>query len=565
MFCVLIFTLGCVGLSKASEKLLFRKDEVLSPEGIILKKFVFTNATKHWNNYIIKLIQYSTEKIFSTNILRKESSIHYLPHGKSVKNSIQFLFEHVNEFLFKSKQVNNCSVNPYKFSPFYMETFHEIHEITLFKPLMTYRPSNLQMNRFLSDLIDDIQVKQHFVLNPNLHLNISFHYIYFSSNSFLKCLFGSLTIDLHSVGLTYGNIPYYIKSKYCGIVPSFTHYLTPNRITIAIIIESYQVTFDTTISYSVIDAYKITSYHVDRTNSEVPIRMIKPLNTKSYLLKYQFKVQRYEIMNILCNISQYNFIKVYDGPGILYNILNYLVTKSELVLYTTTTFQCVLYLFTKWFNIKQLNFIAYDGTKSTKTQWKIYLPTNNSKCLTPEMYLSLTDVSLIKIETEGKQFLKIAIHQMKYTGIKYSSCLYAGITSYDKKGNGTFQKISTICYSDEQEYRYRNIYTENSVMLLVLYSYKKYSNISFNLSVSATECKATTINICELEHDPLSLESNSLFSAKEHQCIILQLDYKQGNTSLLEMDKGTAFIVGASLFHGTNFRRKYKEQNLQSN
>ena len=69
MFCVLIFTLGCIGLSKASEELLFSKDEVLSPEGIILKKFIFTNATKHSNNYIIKLIQYSTEKIFSANII----------------------------------------------------------------------------------------------------------------------------------------------------------------------------------------------------------------------------------------------------------------------------------------------------------------------------------------------------------------------------------------------------------------------------------------------------------------------------------------------------------------
>ena len=187
MFCVPIFTLGCVGLSKTSEKLLFSKDEVLSPERIILKKFVFTNATKHWNIYIIKLIRYATENIFSTNILRKESSIHYLPHGKSVKSSIQFLFEHVNEFLFKSKQVNNCSVDPYKFASIYIETSNEIHEITLFKPLMTYRPSNLQMNRFLSHHIDDIQVKQHFVLNPNLHLNISVHYINFSSNSFLKC------------------------------------------------------------------------------------------------------------------------------------------------------------------------------------------------------------------------------------------------------------------------------------------------------------------------------------------------------------------------------------------
>ena len=83
-----------------------------------------------------------------------------------------------------------------------------------------------------------------------------------------------------------------------------------------------------------------------------------------------------------------------------------------------------------------------------------------------------------------------------------------------------------------RKYKYRNIYTQNSEMLLVLYSYKQYSKFSLTLSVSTSQCKATTIHICELEHDSFYLESNFFFLFKNQDCVVLQLSYGQGNMSL---------------------------------
>ena len=123
---------------------------------------------------------------------------------------------------------------------------------------------------------------------------------------------------------------------------------------------------------------------------------------------------------------------------------------------------------------------------------------------------------------------------MNYIGKNHSSCGFAGLTSYDIYTNGTFEKISTICHNNNyQEYKCRNIYTQNSEMLLVLYSYQQYSKFNLALSVSTSQCKTTTIDICEFEHDPFHLESNIFFLVNNQKCVVLQLNYGQGNMSLL--------------------------------
>ena len=548
MLCVCIATMYCIGLSVASERVMLKKYVNPLAEGTMLKKFAFTNASKHWNKYVKKLIQYSTEKIFSQKVLREEPITIYLQY------SVQLL----KQFIIKLNHVRVLHIDPY----FDKYSEDEVHETTLLDPLKTYRPSDLVIiskDRYIHGM--DIQVKQHFVLNPNLQLNISVHYMYFSSNSFLKCYFGSLIIE--SIAHNSGKYAYNTKYKYCCIIPSFTLYPASNKVTIAINVEPYRVTFDTIISYSVIDSKRIISYQVKKANSVPPITVLKLLSIDSYLLRYQLEVERYERLNILCNISQYYFIQVYDGPGTLYDILKPSEGKGKMIYYTTSTFQSVIFLLTRELKVSYSIFIAYNTTISTKSQKEIYLQKNDSILVTSEIELSDSEIRMIKMETEAELFYKITINELKYTGIKYSSCSYAGITLYDINRNESFQKISTVCYSNEQEYKYRNIYSQNSLMLLVLYSYKSYSNISLNLSVSTSECKAKTINICELKHDALSLESTSFFTVRKQTCIILQLDYRQGNISLLKMILDTSIwkelIAASSIFKGTNLRRKYKK------
>ena len=372
--------------------------------------------------------------------------------------------------------------------------------------------------------------QQHFILYSNLHLNMTFNYIYFSANTFLKCYFARLRV-LSFVHNTNKN-PY--SFTYCGIVPFFTLYPSSNKVTISVEVELYLVSFESIISYSVIGSHQIRSYQVKSKNMVLPIEVLRFFIPELYFLRYELQVERYEILHISCNKSEYSFIKVHDGPGMLDNILEPIVSEGDILLYTTTTFQSVITLITKKIGLLDTTFLMYNTTMSRNKHKTIYPQKNHSILVMSENKLIDTEVHMIKIETLTKLYLNVTIHQMNYIGKNHSSCGFAGLTSYDIYTNGTFEKISTVCHSNNyQEYTYRSIYTQNSEMLLVLYSYKQYSKFNLTLSVSTSQCKATTINICEFEHDPFHLESNIFFLVNNQKCVVLQLNYGQGNMSLL--------------------------------
>ena len=491
--CAFIFTMGCLCLSIASE--VTTPKQHTSLEGRMLKKYVFNNASKHWNHYVRKLLH---------------SSLFPLLKNKFLTIYLQGLVKLVEHFFIKSKQVNHWH---YKISSF---STGINDEGTSYDPLMTYRFLETTIG-----VVHYVQIKQHFILHPYLHLNMTVHYIYFSSNSFHQCYFGSLTIWNHTSGYN----PYYPEYQYCGIVPSFILYLSFSRIILEISIKSYLVTLDSIITYSVIDSYQIISCKLNNIHSAAPKSVLNFLIPNAFVLRYELVVERYEQLHILSNASQYYFIDVYDGPGTLYNIINPFTFKEEMVQYTTTTFQCVILLFTKNNTFSKM-LITYDATVSTNLYKEIYMEKNHSILVTSKE-LNDTEMKIIKFETQGDLFLKVTILQLNYTGNNHSSCGYAGITSYDIFSNGTFQKISTICHSNnKQEYKYRNMYTGNSKMLLVLYSYKKYSNFSLELLVSISHCKISRINICELKHHVFSKESKIFFPVLKQGCMVLQLDYR---------------------------------------
>ena len=244
---------------------------------------------------------------------------------------------------------------------------------------------------------------------------------------------------------------------------------------------------------------------------------------------------------------QTDIIEVYDGPGTLYNMLKPFLSENAKLLYATTTFQSVILLFTN--NNTHSALVTYKTAMLINMNKWVYVERNQSTLITSQRELTNAEIKIMKIETEMELFLNITIHQMKYTGSNHSSCGFAGITSYDIIKNGTFNKISNVCHSNNnQEYKYRNIYTQNSVVLLVLYSYKKYSNFSLVFLVSTSSCRAATIDICELEHDPLSLESNRMFSIRKNKCVVLQHDYQQANISLFELRGKAQYGVGIDYY-----------------
>ena len=522
-------------MSLTSEELSSKKNIYQSLEVTLFRKYVFNNASKHWNHYVRKLLHNSLEIC-----LPESSQCH--PWIEVPLNSLNYLVQYLNQTILKLKKVKNLQFNAMSTTASYVP---DVGNIVLIKPLQTSHFKGGKESQYYN---------LYFNLHPKLHLNITFHYIFFSSNSFLKCSFGSLSIKPFA---NINNRPISYGFKYCGVIPSFTIYPPSNRIIVDIVIGSYDVTFDFIMSHSVIDFEKLISYPRKNNYSEIPITVIKFSTSGSYLLRYELQGEMYEIIHILCNVSQHSFMEVYDGPGTLYNLLEPFILSFEMVLYKTTTFQSIILLQTKNSISYYAVTIMYIKSFSINQHKEIYVQ-NNSVQLTSE---ELTDntIQILKIEVKVGLFVNITILQINYTGNNHSSCGLAGVTSYDIIKNGTFKKISTVCHSSNSlEYKYRNIYSQNSVMLLVLYSFKRYSNFTFKLLVSTSKCKATTINICDLKHDPLNLESKKLFFIKRQSCIVLQLDYGQGNISSFNLNKNhlLALILQSHLMYdGGHFLR----------
>ena len=480
LFCA-IFALSCIDLLMSSGAV---SKKILSPEGNILKEYVYNNASKHWNHYVRKLLH---------NSLEKHLSKYNKPCNKTpLTRCLISLVQSVRKLVFMSENIKYLS-------------FYWVNSRTVLEPLRTHGFS--------------------WISHSYLYLNVTFYYIYFSSNTFSKCSFGKITVssgDFIKKPKNFNNF------QYCGIIPSFNLYLSSNKV--KIFMESlYYVAFSSRISHSVIDSYTIESLPVKSKDPVAPTSVMRFFISESILLKYQLHVEHFERLNIFCNISKYDMIEVYDGPGTLYNMLVPSVFEGDLAIFTTTTFQNVIFLSTRNNTLSSTISMTYNTTMSMKIQKEIYVDMNEHILMTSKRELNNTEIQIIIFKTQVNSFLNITTHQIKYKGENNYSYGFAGITSYDITGNETFKIISAICHSNDKN---RNVYTQNSMMLLVMYSYKKYSNFGLTLSVTTSQCKATAIDICELPHDPLRLEATSYFSIRKYNCIVLQLDHGQANMSI---------------------------------
>ena len=198
-----IFSLSCIGVLMCSEAI---SQKMFSPEGNMLKKYVYHNASKHWNHYVTKLLHNSLE-------------IHLSKYNKpcnktALTRCLISLVQSVKKLVFRSRNI--------KYLSFYWKTSR-----TILEPVKTHRFS------WISDpatgLLGKGIASVYFNLHSYLHLNLTFHYIYFSSNTFSKCSFGKITVSSNDFTMTPKNIN---RFQYCGIVPSFILYLSSNKVRI---------------------------------------------------------------------------------------------------------------------------------------------------------------------------------------------------------------------------------------------------------------------------------------------------------------------------------------------
>ena len=68
---------------------------------------------------------------------------------------------------------------------------------------------------------------------------------------------------------------------------------------------------------------------------------------------------------------------------------------------------------------------------------------------------------------------------------------YGGLVVYDNH-NKSNTKTSSVCESHHGFYKHRNIYSNSSLIYIVMYSFDVYGSLQFSLQISTTQCKLTT-------------------------------------------------------------------------
>ena len=211
--------------------------------------------------------------------------------------------------------------------------------------------------------------------------------------------------------------------------------------------------------------------------------------------------------------------------------------------YKSSTFQCIIHL---WI-LSNKNFNLECGIRFITISNALVKSINMNDISKHRISHIVTRPEIWKIVSSSNVNLKIV--NLTYTYYNDPQCSFAGIAVY-VLNNYTFTEIGTECFSPGNLTKYkhylskskeislpldhllthRDFYSSSNETLLVLYSYKKYGNLSITIQVSTTKCKSVTINTCALTNLCNSL-NNTMCKNHVHQIRSLNLKYKQLSTN----------------------------------
>ena len=307
-----------------------------------------------------------------------------------------------------------------------------------------------------------------FRLHKLYRLNITFDHLSFSMSYHHSCDFGYMVINSAAT----------FKIKYCGIHSEIRIFPTNTNVTIDFIVG--RVTkFSTIFFHSIIDSNNvITIPCLTHDHSNINRWTLYFLKTHIYLQKFMLRVHSYQYLVINVTGCRNCSVKILDGPDFMSPSLKPFSFQgnetthhhSNYQLYLTSSFQCVIYLY--HFNASFSNEIFKHSSNKIKSENNVLIsPFKNASHfkLPNNQYCSHKNVCIIPFQTNAGYRLNVSIRSIYNSDQGDILCSYAGLSMYDII-NQSYIDIYTICKPSE-----RNIYSNSSRMLLVYYSFKKYS------------------------------------------------------------------------------------------
>ena len=383
-----------------------------------------------------------------------------------------------------------------------------------------------------------------------------------------KCFIGNVSVESFALG----NIS---TNTYCGIMSTMINY-PPHRSGRIVISSEYKVKYQVAFFYSVIDTNRMYS---------CPTNEVQYMKQWWFVPKFKTEVQMFHLLT-----EKYQIIKVaapktfnveiFNGPGMLSEVLLPLNQTDKTNMYLTSAFQCVIYLWIKSSSYRLLNYDFFSKYTNFETGIdKMTTPLKQIK-FPNARYSTHPIVSILKLTTHQNYFLNISNLKFLYSDVHHPKqydplkinyvmsqstkyfqaifCDFAGFVAYNVVNN-SHEKISSVCSFSP---KHQNIYSSTSKVLLAMYMYPEYEKVTIKMTVSITHCSLIRINTCTFEL-PCKFTDGSQCSYLqqltnfESNCIegSFQCNYGRNPYSKITMNLSQCIVF--QLNHNTNHYIKY--------
>ncbi len=328
----------------------------------------------------------------------------------------------------------------------------------------------------------------YFILEKRLRLNISFEHVSFLLGSDLrKCFIGNVSVI--SSSQTAGSE----ADLYCGINSGFPSFPTFPDAAVHLKAESY-VAHHMLLSFSVIDLNLVRNTFMPTfaPNLFYHLTLAFQLTGIHHFVKmYHFAASKTQIIVLV--VEKGRNVVVHDGPGRLSSKLKPEVYKknSQLVSYTSSSFQCVFVCLDKHIN-DTFNYSFSGGSFPQKS----LLVNQFTKLAFPLPFCSVTKVCTLHLETNATS-INVHVTMFLYSGDKDNTlCSYAGLAMYDQV---TMSEMFTYCFSSVPNYQHRPFNSKHKSAFLILYQHCEYGNMSLTMLLSSTHCTSVSLNMCQFK------------------------------------------------------------------
>ncbi len=201
---------------------------------------------------------------------------------------------------------------------------------------------------------------------------------------------------------------------------------------------------------------------------------------------------------------------IYNGPGLksdkqVFSENQYLCPTFQCLLEAVLNYQIMrhlnLPLITSYQIVEHNQTLFLKGTE--KHQWHIHSSSSQSNFHT-----------LFSFSTEAGSHINVSVTNFSLMGTENLECLYGGIAFFDVNETLNLHKmIDVLCVHKKNYFHHlKNVYSDANVLLVVVYAYKMYSDLSLTLAVSSSSCQISKTNLCTLrkEHFLRNLPTNQL-------------------------------------------------------